>query len=336
MYNSKKFLCFKRVTLSKTLKVLLLLLPILGIALYLFFTNQQNKKAIVEKPIKINPITIETKSKATDPSAILQKLKQATAQANENIEVDKEEIAKKVLETLKTKTAYSAVELKAVTMTEAEAEALAAKERLRISKVKVTKKEVTKKAISKKVKVVHKVHKITKKKIVKKTKVRKNIKIAHKTKSTKIAKTSKKIKIKKENSKTGTFYLNTHLSREEEVRKYANKLEVVGVSKSFEIKEPKNKVPDSYYFKDDKLPKITTSTKPIGYVKKLGVVKVSNAYEAKLKIPKKIEEAKEGIINISTASTETEELKKLKFVDSLGVVKVSKEFETIEAKKYLH
>ncbi len=65
------------------------------------------------------------------------------------------------------------------------------------------------------------------------------------------------------------------------------------------------------------------------------MVTVSNPYETHMAIPKKVELAKEGVVSISTATTETETLKKLKFVQPLEVIEVSKEFESIEAKKYL-
>lgn len=71
---------------------------------------------------------------------------------------------------------------------------------------------------------------------------------------------------------------------------------------------------------------------PLKFVKKLGVVAVSNKYEADFEVPKKVEVAKEGIVNVPSATVETEEIKKLKFVDTLGVVEVSKEFESIKAK----
>ena len=63
---------------------------------------------------------------------------------------------------------------------------------------------------------------------------------------------------------------------------------------------------------------------------------MSNKYESNFAVPPKKELAKEGVVSMPTATVETEELKKLKFVEPLEVVEVSKEFETIEAHKYLH
>ena len=63
---------------------------------------------------------------------------------------------------------------------------------------------------------------------------------------------------------------------------------------------------------------------------------MSNKYETHFAVPPKKELAKEGVVSMPTATVETEELKKLKFVEPLEVVEVSKEFETIEAHKYLH
>jgi len=93
-------------------------------------------------------------------------------------------------------------------------------------------------------------------------------------------------------------------------------------------------VPDSHYFEPQK-PVEPTNTNPTKFVKTLGVVAVSKAYETPLVVPKKVEVAKEGIVEFPNAKLETEELKKLKFVKPLEVVEVSKPFETIEAKKYL-
>ena len=75
---------------------------------------------------------------------------------------------------------------------------------------------------------------------------------------------------------------------------------------------------------------------PLKFAKKLGVVSVSNKYETNFIVPEKEEFAQEGIVNISNASLETDEMKNLDFVDTLGVVEISQEFETIEANKHLN
>ena len=117
-------------------------------------------------------------------------------------------------------------------------------------------------------------------------------------------------------------------------KKLNQEKELVNVSNSFEIKE-ENTLPDSHYFEPIKNLKNIENNAPLEFVKKLGVVTISDEYESNFIIPKKTELAKEGIVNFSSTSIETEELKKLEFVDTLGIIEVSEEFETINAKKYL-
>lgn len=75
------------------------------------------------------------------------------------------------------------------------------------------------------------------------------------------------------------------------------------------------------------------STKPIGFVKTLGVVGKSKVYEANdLTIDKREEITNDGVVDISTATTD--ELKHLPFVKPLEVIEVSQPFEASEAKKY--
>jgi len=130
------------------------------------------------------------------------------------------------------------------------------------------------------------------------------------------------------------------LSREEEVAQYkqasANGLVVVGVSNLFEIDSPQNTRPDADYFEPITSTIQQNNHEPIGFVKTLGVVEVSQKYEVgNLEIPQMVQLAKEGVVDISSASVETEALKKLKFIDPLEVVEVSEAFETIEANRYI-
>ena len=166
-----------------------------------------------------------------------------------------------------------------------------------VPKQKLTQKVIHKKVIHKKVvhkKVVHK----------KKTLQKKRVKVT----TTKKVKQKKPKKMHLVTKKTKEVIAvnpkRNGLTREEEVALYEP------------IKTVKEENPNT----------------PLKFVKKLGVVAVSNKYEADFEVPKKVEVAKEGIVNVPSATIETEEIKKLKFVDTLGVVEVSKEFESIKAK----
>ena len=82
---------------------------------------------------------------------------------------------------------------------------------------------------------------------------------------------------------------------------------------------------------------IYKSTKPIGFVKTLGVVGKSEVYEVNnLVMDKKDKITNEGIANISTATIETDELKSLPFAKPIEVIKVTQPFEASEEKKYLY
>ncbi len=305
--------------MNKVHKIILIsLITIISIIFSLFFINQQPQKPISIEPIKIEPLQIKTEAKVTPPSDILLKFKQATAQATLNSQPKTEEVAEKILKTLKEKTAIENKE----------------------TLVMKQKKEINKPAINKKV--IHK--KENKTSITKvKSKTNKKIKITKKSKTTKkvkVVKNTQKNKPKIATPKIDKASPTSHMNPKEvqaHKNKYANKVKSIEASKNFEIKETKNNLPDAYYFKDEQIPNKTLSstTEPIGYVKTLGVVDVSNEYEVNFDISKKVEVAQEGIVDISTATTETEELKKLQFVNTLGVVEVSDEFETIEAKKHL-
>jgi hypothetical protein len=171
--------------------------------------------------------------------------------------------------------------------------------------------------------------------VLKKTKVKKvKVNIIPTKKITLIQKANpieKKIRLLKEKTK--------QLTREEEVAlyksTYADKLEIVNVSQNFEINEEET-LPDSYYFKPIENKKAQKSKAPLEFVAKLGVVSVSNKYENNFTVSKKVELAKEGIVNFSHTSIDTKDLQKLEFVDTLGVIEVSEDFETINAKKYLN
>ena len=294
-----------------------------------------------KKPIKIEPIKIVTSStdkkqpleelEKEKPVDILSKLKVATKVSTEGIVPSKEEVSNKVLESLKRTIEKQEIE-----------------EPIHVQPV--VKKVVKKRVIHKKVivkKVVHKkkIHKkVASKKVIKKRVIAKKNKVSTKKKNIKHAKVIKKQptkepieSIKVVEKSTDIQKGHTNLSREEEValyhQKYASGLEVVKVTKPFVIQEKKS-VPDSYYFEAPK-PVEPANTNPTKFVKTLGVVAVSNAYETPLVVPKKVELAKEGIVEFPNAKLETEELKKLKFVKPIEVVEVSKPFETIEAKKYL-
>jgi len=286
-----------------------------------------------KKPIEIKPIKIETLS--TDqgytspkvvkakPIDILSKLKVATKVSTEGIVLSKEEVSNKVLDSLKKTIARQEIEELVIAQP-------------------IVKKIVKKRIIAKKIKVTKKKRIIKKKKSIKKRKVITNKKIIKTKRITKKTTVTKKKTIiantKVVENPTTSQKRNSNLTREEEValyhEKYASTLEVVNVTKPFEIKEKKS-IPDAYYFEPQKTIETKKSNTPLKFVKKLGVVAVSNTYETPLIIPKKVEVAKEGIVNLPNTSLETEEMKKLKFVDTLGVVEVSKDFETIEANKYL-
>jgi len=285
-----------------------------------------------KKPIKIEPIKIESSSvtqklsskEPEKPVDILSKLKVATKVSTEGIVPSKEEVSNKVLASLKESIEEQEIE-----------EPVVAKP---IVKKVVAKRAVPKKIVHKKVvhkKVVHQknVHKkVATKKEIKKHLISKKVKVA-----TNIKKKNIKEPLQVVKNPTKIIRRESSLSREEEValyhQKYSSGLEVVKVTKPFVIKEEKT-VPDSHYF-EPQTPVAPTNTNPTKFVKTLGVVAVSKAYETPLVVPKKVEVAKEGIVEFPNAKLETEELKKLKFVKPLEVVEVSKPFETIEAKKYL-
>jgi len=315
------------------------LLLILTITLFIFILVKEDKKPIKIEPIKIENPSVTQKLSSKEPEKekpvdILSKLKVATKVSTEGIVPSKEEVSNKVLASLKESIEEQEIEEPVV------AKPIVKKPIVKKTIVKkvVAKRAVPKKVVQKKVvhqKVVHKknVHKkVATKKEIKKHLISKKVKVA-----TNIKKKNIKEPLQVVKNPTKIVRRESSLSREEEValyhQKYSSGLEVVKVTKPFVIKEEKT-VPDSHYFEPQK-PVEPTNPNPTKFVKTLGVVAVSKAYETPLVVPKKVEVAKEGIVEFPNAKLETEELKKLKFVKPLEVVEVSKPFETIEAKKYL-
>ena len=344
-------------------KTVLFLIIIITPSLYLLFSSPDTEKK--EKAILINPIkkasikipAIEIEKKAKKPDELLSQLKVATRESKVGITEDKEEVSKLILNALKERVVEQEIQrVETISIVEPTQKEKKSEPKLvrkkKIVKKRVTKKRVTKnkhvpkrakvmkrKKVVKKIKLAQKRKPIKKRKVLQKHKSIKREKVASKTK---VSHTNKKVlntKVQMPLATTSKPKKQRHkLSREEEValyeRQYASSLEVVGVSKAFEIKE-KVATPDEQYFEPIKVEKRENHNSPLKFVKKLGVVAVSNKYETNFAVPPKKELAKEGIVSISTATVETEELKKLKFVKPLEVVEVSKEFETIEADKYL-
>jgi len=297
------------------------LLLILTITLFIFILLKENKKTIKIEPIKIESSHTSQTSNSSElppkkPIEILSKLQVATKVATEGIVPSQEEVSKRILNSLKKNIDKQKIEKPIIVKS--------------IVKKRVIHKRVAKKRVSaKKVKIS------TQKKVTNHKKITKNKNLVQHSNITKrqpISKTIESSKVTKDRVR------HTNLTREEEValyqQKYSSDLEVVKVSKPFVIEEKKS-VPDSYYFEPQKPIETTANTNPTKFVKTLGVVAVSNAYETPLVVPKKVELAKEGIVEFPNAKVETEELKKLKFVEPLEIVEVSKPFETIEADKYL-
>jgi hypothetical protein len=226
--------------------------------LYTLWNNKQNKKPIIIKPIKIAPLIIkeepisEKVTKPTNPSDILLKLKIATSKSREKHEQRKEETVNKILNTLKQQVS------KQTKIQEQKPVLIVKKLESNIAKV---------------------IHKPKIKEIIKKP----------------IPKTEKKLQVvekiaAKEKKVPPIKIIQNQLSREEEValykHQYADKLEIVGVSESFEIEAPINNLPDTYYFETHKASSNEdTENIPLAYVEKLGVVNISNAYEVNFTIP---------------------------------------------------
>lgn len=281
-----------------------------------------------KKDLKINKESTEN-TKIEAPSTILSKLKVAVKSSQEKVIISEEEQAKEILRALKEST-------HTITF-----------EKSKIVKVKKS-TPVSSKPKVKSIKIVKEKNNSPKNEKSKVVKVKKTtpLPIKSKEKPIEIVK-NKNDFIKEEKSKIVKVKKHTpppskpkQLSREEEVAQYQKKhqdgLEVVGVSKLFEIEEPQTNLPDSSYFEPIKKTVKKNKNTSLQEVKTLGVVEVSKQYEvANVTIPQKVELAKEAIVDISSASVENEELKQLEFVDTLEVIEVSPTFETIEAEKYI-
>jgi tRNA U34 5-methylaminomethyl-2-thiouridine-forming methyltransferase MnmC len=268
-------------------------LLILGIILYTLWDNKQNKKPIIIKPIKIAPLSIKEEpslvhiAKPTKPSDILLKLKIATSKSQEKHEQNEEKLVNKILNNLKKQ---ADKQIKVAEYKQKKKPIVIVKQVQ--PKIKKTIAKVIKKPTIAKIKKIEQQVQVLKKIAVKKKKVSpvKIKEILQKPNNTKVTtniKTIKKIKLK---TIKKTAKVQKQLSREEEVAlyksQYANKLEVVGVSENFEIEEVTNNLPDSYYFETQEVSKSDEGTNaPLNYVKKLGVVDVSNAYEVNFTIP---------------------------------------------------
>jgi len=310
--------------MNNQLKVLILSLLVLLILLTIYMIMDVPNSKSTEKnvsiqiqPIKIAPLTIKTETSIEKknppilPIDILSKLKTASEQSKEAIVPSKEEQSNNILSSLKKK--VEAQIIKKVVIQKIPIEA------------KITKKKTIKKKIVIKKKII--IKKETKPKVATKIKPNKPIK---RSRAIKTFITSKK-ELPQKKKKL--------ISREKEVslynKQYANTLEVVNVSDTFELKE-ENILPDSHYFETIKEVKKVEHNAPLEFVKKLGVIRKSANYESDFSIPEKEELAKEGIVHISNASLETKEIKNLEFVNTLGVIEISQDFETLDADKHLN
>ncbi len=285
-----------------------------------------NEQALIIKPIQIETLNIsEDTSLPTSPieeapENILSKLKIAVKLSTEAIGTTEEEVPDKVLQVLEKRIKQQLIE-----------ESITSKTLPTVRKMinqQESIQQISSKASNIKLKEINIEQKkliIVKKEIPKKKdKVKKKVLISKKT-----TKIQEEIQTHKSKS----------LSRDEEVSQYKNKyattLEVITVSENFEIEE-ENTLPDSYYFESiEKTSTANDKNTPLKFVEKLGVVNVSDKYESNFTIPEKIEVAKEGIVTIPTATIKTKEIENLKFVNTIEVIEVSEEFETLEANKYL-
>jgi len=264
-------------------------------------------KPIQIEPIKIAPLEVTRKNSVEEehlsllPIDILSKLKTASEESKEAIVSSQKEQSTDIVKSLTKKIETEVVENVAIQKIP--------------KKVKTTKEKL-----------------VIKKKIALKKETKSKVKTKAKSNNPKKKSTPIKTFITSKNQK------RNKLSREKEValynKTYTHTLEVVNVSDSFEIKE-ENTLPDSHYFEPIKSLKKIENNAPLEFVEKLGVVIISDKYESNFIVPQKIEVAKEGIVDFSSTSIETKELQKLEFVDTLGIIEVSEDFETINAKKYL-
>ena len=306
--------------------IFILILLILSLS-YLLIEKSNNNKVIEIPQIKIisnkssNNYSEKKESMESElPSEILSKLKIAVAISKKNLELSEEEQAKSILATLKRQTHMTA-----------------STEENILKALKSIEKTTTVQTSNHKTIVKSKSSNTQRKKTtLKENNIENDIentldsiqKILHETKNS--------IHLKKNKILTH----KSSLSREEEVAQYkkisANGLEIVSVSNLFEIDTPENRQSDTEYFKPIASSIHKNNHKEIEFVKTLGIINVSKKYEiGNLEIPKMVELAKEGVVDISSASIETEALRKLKFINPLEVIEISSAFETIEASKYI-
>jgi len=315
---------------------LLLLIP----ASYILLKRAEPKKVIIIP--QLNIVSVEKKPVVTEsPTDILSKFKLAVSSAKEKAVPTQEEEALKILATLQksTKELTEVQEDKKVVTEEVTLPKKIILEKKTIIKKEIIKKTTPKKLVEKKI--------VVKKAIAKKTIIKKQIVQKQPAKKSTTQKTKPKtvhVKIvKKPTQKQRPVTKKPtakKLSREEEVALYKKQhqhgLEIVGESVPFVLNAEKNTPADSHYFEPIKKKQNQTKNETIGFVKTLGVVEVSNQYEVgNVEISQKVELAREGIVDISSATIETDELKALKFVAPLEVLEVSPSFETIDAKKYI-
>ena len=170
------------------------------------------------------------------------------------------------------------------------------------NKVKKQKKSIKKKSIKRKI------HPPKKKQ---------NIKIVKKSIKKKIAPVKKKPKVRIVKKKIAST------KRKPKVRTVKKRAKVVTVKTQPTFQQQRSHV------------KTTTpqSTKPIGFVKTLGVVGKSQVYEVNdLAIDEREEVTNDGVVDMATATTDR--LENLPFVKPLEVIEVTEPFEASEAKKY--
>ena len=292
--------------MSNIQKILFSLLLILISTSY--FILKKPKIESKTEVIHIPPLKIEPEIKITEasnhnsnvdsPSDILSTLRNAVTASKTKKELTEDERAKEILAQLK-KSVHSTENPKKLKIKRVKDKKLSKKVVKRVIKPKkpvIKKKRI---AIHKKVvnkKVIHK--KVVNKKVIHKKVVNRKVvnkKVIH-----------KKVVNRKRIAKTTK-----------------PKLEVVKASK-----------PDSYYFEKND-PTVDKTIESNKFVETLGVVSVSKAEEVDFTIPQKVEQAQDGVVDIPSATIETEELKKLKFVKPIETIEVSKEFEASDSYKYL-
>ena len=298
--------------MNKLQKIILLLVLTLIPISYIFLQKPKQANVIVIPPIVIEPKPKETAQtqkapippiESDSPIKILKNLKKAVTTPPVSEEME----AKEILTNLKKRLDKKIIQPKKIVK-----QRIIHKKKIQISKAK----KIPKVKVSK-TKIIHEKKIIKKRELSKNSQVSKS-KIVHKIKTTK---------------------KKPSISREEEVQRYRkahqNSLEVLSESEVFEINDPTESIPDSAYF-DKPNPKINEALEVNKFVETLGVVNASEVYELNnVEIEEKQEEAKDGVVDISTATIETEELKKLKFVKPLEVTEVTQAFEASKAKKYL-